>query len=238
MCFHNALTQKPKAVAKYYGVESPDDLYQPMPHGVGFSHPQWPVVSMEEPRRLKLKSWGLIPTWVKQAEQAKTASNQNLNARAETVFEKPSFREAIRTGRCLVPSTGFFEWREMNKLKYPYFIYPVGEPLFTMAGISTQWLNRETGELHESFAILTTQANATLSMIHNVKQRMPVLLSSQQIADWLNPNTHEEKLTSLFEPYSDSGMNYFTVNRETMKYPVQGEEPILPFIYPELNTLF
>ena len=238
MCFHNALTQKPKAVAKYYGVESANDLYHTMPHGVGFEHPQWPVISMDAPHTLQLKSWGLIPSWVKQVEQARTASNQNLNARSETVFEKPSFRDAVRTGRCLIPSTGFFEWREMNKVKYPYFIYPTQAAFFTMAGISTTWLNPETGELHTSFSILTTEANNTLRFIHNVKQRMPVMLLPQQFSLWLNPETDASDLEGVFKPFSDETMAYYTVARDAMKYPAQGEQPIPEWIYPELNTLF
>lgn len=238
MCFHNALTQKPKAVANYYGVESPEDLYQTTPHGIGFQHPQWPVVSMEAPHTLQLKSWGLIPTWVKQAEQALTASNQNLNARSETVFEKPSFRDAVKTGRCLIPSTGFFEWREMNKIKYPYFIYPNHEALFTMAGISTTWLNSATGQWHTTFSILTTEANNTLRFIHNVKQRMPVLLSPNQFSLWLNPQANELELQGLFKPFADESMAYYTVDREAMKYPTLGEQAMPQWVYPEMNTLF
>lgn len=238
MCFHNALTQKPKEVAKYYGVESPDDLYQPMPHGVGFEHPQWPVVSMNEPHRLSLKHWGLIPSWVKQAEQARTASNQNLNARSETVFEKPSFRDGIQHHRCLVPSSGFFEWREMNKVKYPYFIYPSKDSLFTMAGIASHWVNPATGEVLETFSILTTPANSVMSMIHNVKLRMPLLLSNEAASEWMKEYASEDDLLPLFKPAPDDALAYYTVNKNDMKQSASNDTLLPPFIYPELNTLF
>ncbi len=138
-----------------------------------------PVVRLEGGRRLaRMLRWGLVPRW---AEDAKIG-HRMINARAESVAVKPAFREAFRRRRCLVPATGFYEWKRMNGRKQPYFIHRKdGRPL-TMAGLWEAWRD-PTGEILESFTVITTQANAIVAPLH---ERMPAILPPEAYALWLD----------------------------------------------------
>jgi len=116
--------------------------------------------------------WGLVPRWAKDPAMGARMNN----ARAETVAEKPSFREAYRRRRCLIPANGFYEWKLENGLKQPYYIHPAGAELFAFAGLWEQWKDLQT------CAIITTEANEEMAAIHD---RMPVILDSKDYAGWL-----------------------------------------------------
>jgi putative SOS response-associated peptidase YedK len=240
MCFHNTVKKKPKEVAKHFNVETEDDLYSEIFHGNGFTFLDWPIVSMWAPDVLCLKKWGLVPSWVKSNDEMKKIRSFNLNARCETAFEKPSFRNGIQHSRCLVPSTGFIEWREINKKKFPYFISLKKTELFAMAGIAESWLNKETGEVIETFSILTTEANETMSMIHNTKKRMPVILKKEDEKRWLNHTISKDEIQQLCLPYADDEMQYYTINPlvSSRNAPTIVKEVLDPYTYPELNLLF
>ena len=130
-----------------------------------------------------------------------------LNARADTIFEKPSFREPIMKKRCIVPSTGYFEWRHEGANKIPYYIYVKDEPIFSMAGIYDRWLDKDTGEEHETFSIITTDTNSLTDYIDNTKHRMPAILTQEE---------EEEMAQSLIEQGRNS---FFT---ETLRYREDG----------------
>lgn len=141
--------------------------------------------------------WGLIPFWEKTAEKANEIRKLTYNAKADTVFEKPSFREPIKKHRCLVPSTGFFEWHHNSDgTKMPYFIRLKDGDIFSMAGIYDEWRNPETGKILRTFSILTTEANQLLAKMHNAKKRMPVILSAANKLYWLQPNLSKEEDSS------------------------------------------
>lgn len=120
--------------------------------------------------------WGLVPRWAKDPKRATTLSN----ARGETVAEKPSFRDAYRRRRCLVPANGFFEWQRVESRKQPYYVHPAQGELFAFAGLWERW--EGAGEPLETCAIVTTAANAPMQAIHD---RMPVILAPQDYARWL-----------------------------------------------------
>ena len=115
------MSKKAQEVANRFNAQV-EISFEPIFHGTGFSFPEWPVITGEDSEKIKLFRWGLIPHWVKDIAQAKTVRTHSLNARSETVFEKPSFRFSIHKKRCFVISTGFFEWRDYNKKKYAYFM--------------------------------------------------------------------------------------------------------------------
>lgn len=127
---------------------------------------------------LALVRWGLIPSWVKDPDDFATL----INARAETAADKPSFRAAMRHGRCLVPADGFIEWTGPKGRKRPFFIRRRDGAPMAFAGIREHWQGRDGSEI-ESAAILTTHANATLRPLHD---RMPVLLDPEQFDGWLD----------------------------------------------------
>ncbi|MCB9746584.1 MAG: SOS response-associated peptidase [Alphaproteobacteria bacterium] len=123
--------------------------------------------------------WGLIPGGAKDPR----VGARMINARAETVFEQPAFRSAVRTRRCLVPTDGFFEWRKVGKEKQPFHVRAPGQALYAMAGIWSTWKD-PTGAKIETCSILTTEPNAKLATLHD---RMPVILPPEQYTLWLDP---------------------------------------------------
>ena len=132
----------------------------------------------ETARELTLVRWGLLPPWVKDPREFATI----INARSETVTEKPSFRGAIRHKRCLVPADGFYEWTGEKGAKRPFLVRPNGGGVFAMAGLFEQWLGADGSEM-ETMAILTCAANAFISPLHD---RMPVILAPADFERWLD----------------------------------------------------
>ena len=130
----------------------------------------------EEGRVAELFKWGLIPGWAKDP----AIGNKLANARGETVDEKPSFRNAFKRSRCIIPASGFYEWKTVAGRKQPYYMHPLGAPLFAIAGITERWQGPEG--MVETCAIITTGPNGVMSNIHD---RMPVLLAPDHYDTWL-----------------------------------------------------
>jgi putative SOS response-associated peptidase YedK len=153
------------------------------------------LIVRQEPERGRvadLYRWGLIPGWAKDP----AIGNKLANARAETVAEKPSFRSAFRRGRCLIPASGFYEWKTVAGRKQPYYVRPADSDLFAFAGLTERW-NGPEGPVH-SCAIITTDANERMREIHN---RMPVILAPEDHAAWLDPgNQATTQLKALLKP--------------------------------------
>jgi len=176
----------------------------------GFSHPYLPVIRHDG---LHLCQWGLVPLWARDAAAADDIRAKTLNAKGETVFEKPSFRGSILTKRCLLPVSGFFEWREVSKVKYPYFIRLKEEGLFSLGCIYAVWTDRQTGEQRQTFSIITTAANPLMEKIHNLKRRMPLIIGRDDEVAWADPDLGAEGIRKLIRPYDDAGMHAYTVSR-------------------------
>lgn len=151
-----------------------------------FNRPLLPVITGLHPGSLHLLQWGLVPHWARTPEQAEEMARRGFNARAETVAEKPMFRDAFHKRRCLVPAAGYYEWRSEGNAKFPFFIHPVSEDgIFSLAGICTLHMDRETGEESGSFSILTAPADERMAWIHNSKLRMPLILQEADESQWL-----------------------------------------------------
>ena len=149
--------------------------------------------------------WGLIPSWA--ADPA--IGKKLLNARAETVAEKPSFRSAIKRRRCLIPASGFYEWQKTGaRRKQPYFIRPRDGGLFAFAGLWEEW-HDPRGEVVETCTILTTEANDLMRPLHD---RMPVILDPTSDARWLDAGADAASLHALLVPYHSEKMEAFPVN--------------------------
>jgi len=139
--------------------------------------------------------WGLLPFWVDDPDSFRATL---INARAETVDEKPSFRESFRRRRCVIPASGFFEWKPSREGKQPYFVRPRGEEVFGMAGLWDRW-EGEGEEAVNSCAIITTEANDALAAIH---ERMPVILSRGEYEPWLDPGLRDAgSLRGMLDPW-------------------------------------
>lgn len=157
-----------------------------------------------EGRVAGLFRWGLIPGWAKDP----AIGNKLANARGETVDEKPSFRNAFKRSRCLIPASGFYEWKTVAARKQPYYIHPLDAPLFAIAGISERWQGPD-GPVH-SCAIITTGPNGVMSAIHD---RMPVILAAQDHEAWLDPaNQSVAALKQLIKPCADATMAAYAVS--------------------------
>jgi putative SOS response-associated peptidase YedK len=240
MCYHYGLSISSEDLFQRYSAFESDyallnELYgEPIFHANGFAHPKMPVVTT---KGIAAFRWGLIPSWTRSREEAAELSQHTLNARSETAFEKPSFRESISRRRCLVPASGFFEWRTLNGKKYPYFIRLKDEPVFSMAGIWDEWVDVSTGEIVNSFSILTTAANPLMEMIHNTKKRMPVILPGAQEAEWLKEDLSQENIRSLCQAFDEQFMNAYTIARLTAEDEAKDPTSVLQHRpYPELET--
>jgi putative SOS response-associated peptidase YedK len=199
----------------------------------GFEHPKMPILTSE---RFEQFNWGLVPSWIKTPEDAAQIRKQTLNAVSETVFEKPSFKSSIKTKRCLVPATGFFEWRHIGKLTFPYFISPSDDSVFWFAGI---YNNCTIGDKNfNTFSILTTEANKLMAVIHNTKKRMPLILNEESANKWLDNNTSEPEIKNLSKPFPEDLMKAHPINRIKVSYTTEDtESAIMPFSYFELQEL-
>jgi len=213
MCFHFSLTQQMAKIEAAFQVNWDGEEWQPVYHADGFTFLKMPVITQENPRNIQLFNWGLIPSWVKTKIDADKLKVQTLNARSETVFEKPSFRSSIKHQRCLVPADGFFEWMDVSGKKIPHYIFMKGKKIFCFAGIYSDWADKETGELMQTFSILTTSANPMMEKIHNLKHRMPVIVDPSEYQSWLQKDTTTEKINSFFHPYPEENMDYYPISK-------------------------
>lgn len=164
--------------------------------------------------------WGLIPSWA----QDKSIGSKMINARSETVTEKPAFKRAVRYRRCVVPSSGFYEWLTAGKAKQPWYIrLKDGSPM-VFAGLWETWKSPE-GEL-ETFTILTTVANGLVAPLHD---RMPVILSPDEYSTWLDRNTtNPAGLVHLFQPYPADLMEVHPVSPLVNKVGNDGSDLVVP----------
>jgi putative SOS response-associated peptidase YedK len=161
------------------------------------------VITGENPHKLSYHRWGLIPPWAKDV----SIGNKMINARAETISEKPSFRVPLFSRRCLVPADGFYEWQQ-NADKQPFRIFVKDNPVFSMAGLWERWKSPE-GSSIESFTIITTEANDFMKPIHS---RMPVILNRNDEPIWLG-STSREEILSLLKPYDTEKMDACPVSK-------------------------
>jgi putative SOS response-associated peptidase YedK len=165
------------------------------------------VVWQEEEPVIEGLKWGFIPHWAKDP----SIGFKMINARAESADEKPAFRKSFQERRCIILSTGFYEWKKDGQVKTPYYLQLKERPLFGFAGLWTRWSSPE-GEEVRSCTIITTEPNSVVSEIHN---RMPVVLRKESEKPWLDPdNKDSEGLKELLAPYPPSDMKSHEVSRQ------------------------
>lgn len=160
--------------------------------------PTQSIPAIVEPHHLKLLRWGLIPSWSKDP----AIGNKLINARAETVSEKPSFRDAFNRRRCLIVADGYYEWKKEGKKKQPFYFQLENHEPFAFAGLWERW-NSPDGDPVETCTIITTDANPLAAMVHD---RMPVILSQENYDRWLDPTFKDAR--SLLHPYPDTMQAY------------------------------
>jgi putative SOS response-associated peptidase YedK len=178
-------------------------------------------------REIALVSWGLVPHWAKE----RAIGNKLINARGETLAEKPSFRDAYRKRRCLLPADGYFEWKRPESggsVKQPYaFRARDGRP-FALAGLWSSWKDPASGETLESCAIVTTSPNELAATVHD---RMPVIVAPERFELWLGAGAPTADFASLLEPYPADRMEAFPVSRR-VNSPANDSPEILEPVAP------
>jgi putative SOS response-associated peptidase YedK len=184
MCYYTKLTASIKKIenefrASFYQPE----LYHPQEDINGFAFGLNPIIVDEDADHIVMGQWGLIPFWAKDASIQK----MTLNARIETAATKPAFRQVVGQ-RCLVLAEGFYEWQWLDskgKKKQKFYITPQAQELFGFAGFYSEWRNPVSGKHVLSYSIVTTEANALMETIHNIKKRMPVIIKKEDRQRWL-----------------------------------------------------
>ena len=199
MCGRYALHSNPEVVALQFGLAFPPGF------AARYNIPPGSTllvvkISREEKPVADSCRWGLIPAWAKDP----AIGNKLANARGETVAEKPAFRNAFRRGRCLVPASGFYEWKTAAGRKHPWYLRPKDAALFGLAGITELW-NGPEGPVRTA-ALITTEANELMRPIHD---RMPVIIEPGDYAAWLDAGNDNPK--ALLRPYADSRMEAYPV---------------------------
>ncbi len=222
MCGRFTLAAPRADVARALAAELPEDA--------GELEPRWNIAPSQEvlaaaaeedaPRALRRLAWGLVPAWSREASPAPL-----INARAETVASKPSFRAAFRARRCLVPMSGFYEWKRDGRERVPWYFSPAdGAGLLVAAAI---WERRtgEDGAVRDGLALLTTEANALMAPVHH---RMPVLLDAEAREQWMDPGAGRSALEALLRPAPAALLQRWRVSRAVNRASTQGPQCVKP----------
>lgn len=186
MCFHSKLTHPLSEIMEKFSIQSVDfDLAEFNPGNFNaFEFPYMPAICNDKVSRLSFLTWGLIPAWSKDTEIRKFT----LNARMETLHEKPAFRNYIAQ-RCIIPVDGFYEWKwldEKGKKKEKYLLQIKDGALFSLGGLWSEYTDKKTGEIIRTFTVLTMPANELMAEIHNTKKRMPLVFMPENALLWIN----------------------------------------------------
>jgi putative SOS response-associated peptidase YedK len=204
MCGRFTRTQSVAAITKEFGLE--ESSFEP-----GQSYNVAPaqkvaIIINDGQKRLVMARWGLVPSWAKDISMG----NKMINARAETITEKPSYRSAFKKRRCLVVADGFYEWQNVGGEKRPAHIRLKSGKPFGFAGLYEVW-NSPEGEEVITCAVITTEANELMRPIHD---RMPVIIPKDREDEWLSPATEDQaQLLELLKPYEASEMEAYPVSK-------------------------
>jgi len=208
MCGRFTNSAKPKDIEKEFKVGKLNPkLFTPR-YNIAPTQMIPAVLEMDGERIVNELRWGLIPSWAKDD----SIGNKTINARAETLAEKPSFKNAFKSRRCIIPASGFYEWAKKGSgTKQPFYFYLKEKDVFGFAGLYEEWLDKTTGELVESCTIITTEANEVLEPVHD---RMPVILKAENYDLWLNEKEKDTNiLQNLLVPYPAKEMASHEVSK-------------------------
>jgi len=191
MCRRYRITKSADEIEQRFGAVVDREYYRPNPNAS--TGQDLPVILNVNPRMVTLFKWGLIPSWAKDP----AIGNSLVNARAETLAEKPSFKGSLKYWRCLVPADGFYEWKHVGSKKQPYLITLKDEGLFSFAGLWAEW-SAPDGSPIPTFTIVTTEPNELMKDIHD---RMPVILAKEDERTWLRKDTPIPQALQLLKQY-------------------------------------
>lgn len=202
----------------------------------GFDFQPYPVAVKKKGHTIgELAHWEFIPFWYKNMQEVEEARKKytTLNAKGEDLLTSRLYKEAARERRCLVLSSGFYEWRHYKGVAYPYHIRVKDRETFFMAGVWQPWTDKETGETMDTFAIVTTAANELMTQVHNKKKRMPTILTDETAELWLSEDLSEKEIKELATFHTPDLLEAYTIRKDFRS----ALDPKEPYAYPNLPPL-
>jgi putative SOS response-associated peptidase YedK len=225
MCGRYVIISPPEALRRLFRYSEQPNF--PPRNNIAPTQPVPVVIFDNGARHFRLVRWGLLPAWVKDPRQFSLL----INARAETVLEKPAFKNAMKRRRCLVPADGYYEWQSSGKIKQPYFIYPRDRQPIGFAGLMETWLG-PNGEELDTLAIVTTAANADLVALHH---RVPVTIASGDFDRWLDcGHVDAEEAAPLLAPPAAGVFAWHAVSTQVNHVANDDPQLILPISEAEI----
>jgi putative SOS response-associated peptidase YedK len=230
MCARYTLTEEIVLILKRLLVKTPPRDFTPR-YNIAPSQ-NAPVILNEQEKSLQFLRWGLVPSWAKDP----AIGYKLINARAESIAEKPSFRAAFQKRRCLIPADGFYEWRleSDGRTKTPMRVRLKSKEPFTFAGLWETWKDPQEKEIR-TFTIITTEPNEILQPIHN---RMPVMMKAEDEEAWLDPQADLKHLVKVLSPYPEKEMEAYAVSKWVNSPKHDSPDCIEPAVAPLPSTLF
>jgi len=226
MCGRFTLTVSEEEWIRYFHVQHVRLKFEPRFNIAPGQHIAAIIADDNGVRRAGLLRWGLVPPW----SADEKIGNNMINARADTITEKRSFREPLLKKRCLIPADGFYEWKKIGRERQPYRIVLKSRPLFAMAGIYESWTSPDGRTIH-TCSIITTEANELMSEIHD---RMPVILPREAESAWLDRKIQSaDDLLPMLRPYPASDMHAYPVHPMVGRATLDSPDCIRPYEQPE-----
>ena len=241
MCFTVNVNLIKEELENRYGATLIDhDKYRPSYYYHAFGLPSIPAICSGKPSEIQLLRWGLIPSWTKSIDEANIIRYKTFNARSESIATKPSFSASFRSKRCIIPVKGFFEWQHLGNQKIPWYIYHAGDEILSLAGLYSDWVENNTGEVFSTFSIITTDANDLMAKIHNSGKRMPAILNRSSESMWLDLSASQADVQSLLIPSPSEILKAHTISPLVNDRSADKNNPdlIRPYNYPSINQLF
>jgi len=203
MCYYISIIKSKIEIEKRFFVRLPEGISLTPTYKISAFDKKAKLLTIisGSPQRADFYHWGLIPYWIKTQNEAEGIRKKTVNARAETVFIKPSYKRVVLSKRALIIADGFFEWHNENGEKIPYYIKFKDGKLFAIAGIWDEWRNPVTKKLIKTVSILTYKANSLLEKVHNTKKRMPLILPERIEKKWLKKELDGKEIREFFKAY-------------------------------------
>lgn len=205
MCFSYSVNLQGKTIPADLNISSANNSHQLGFFFNGFDHPNLPIIS--KIGETEIAQWGIIPKWIKSNHEAVEISNKTLNARIESIENKPSFSEAWKNNPCLILASGFFEWQHRNNNKNPFYIFPKNNEVLLFGGIFSDWFDPINSKWMRSYSIITKEANSLMAEIHNTKKRMPLIIPHHFAKEWILGDCKQRFLLS-----KENSENYLTAH--------------------------
>ncbi len=225
-------------------INSFTDTHYKRYHENAFDYLPSPIITAGAPDEFKFFKWGLVPFYYKDKAKAMDLRRSTVNCKSEEMYndDKPSFRDAAKNGqRCLIPITGFYEWRwldEKGKGKIPYYVSFKQGTIMSAAGLYSRWKDPTTGEYYYSYTVITTAANSLMEYVHNNGKRMPVFIPKEYEKDWLNRSLSKDDVLALCQPFKADLMKANTISKliTTKEAETNVEDVLKLHEYEKLNT--